>query len=145
MPKRTKPVQPPGCAYLLRGLACRNARPGEQCGCVLNALRAAAAGVPAAEALVERAARSPDLAPPAPRLDELRDVLELLQQADSDLTGLRPETAQQTLRDAIRVLAGELGSNATTPQQAYAARVAAQSARIDAYLNERGRKRKTKR
>lgn len=80
-----------------------------------------------------------------PSYDELRDVLGMLQQADSDLTGLRPETAQQTLRDAMRVLTAALGSNATTPQQRYAERVAAQTARIDAALNEEGRKQRSKR
>jgi uncharacterized phage infection (PIP) family protein YhgE len=80
-----------------------------------------------------------------PRLDELRDVLDMLQQADSNLTDLRPDAAQQTLRDAIMALALELGTNATTPQQRYAQRVAAQTARIDAALNEEGRKHRARR
>ena len=85
---------------------------------------------------------------PTPRPDALRDAYSMLVQADRDLTGLRPETAQQTLQDALRVLRNELGARiapTAVDLAAYRESVRQQSARIDAALNEEGRKTRKRR
>lgn len=83
--------------------------------------------------------------PAPPNLDEMRYALGMLTLADSYLTDLRPDAAQQALRDAMRVLRAEIGTEEKPDLRAYTERVAAQTARIDAALNEEGRKTRKRR
>lgn len=85
---------------------------------------------------------------PTPRVAELCDAYGMLLQAERDLAAYRNETAQQTLRDAIALLRSELGPHVAPSAeglQRYRERVTAQSARIDAHLNEEGRKQRKRR
>lgn len=91
---------------------------------------------------------------PTPRIPELCDAYGMLRSIEQHLAEIPPRTlpvegyVRTTLRDAIALLRSELGPHAAPSAeglQRYRERVAAQSARIDAALNEEGRKRRARR
>lgn len=136
---RPKSAVPPPAAVLSHAFEGTTSR-----GCEVCTLPIAHAvhrhGEPGREVLVRVVAS--DL-PPEP--EGLRYVLGMLTLADSYLTEQRPEAAQQVLRDGIRALRAELGTDSPPDLRAYAERVAAQTARIDSALNEEGRKQRKRR